>query len=309
MRTPLLPFVLLLSACPATDRSGFWDEGQDDDDATSDDDDAVADDDDGGPQLGPGGSIGIWYWEQADPSGSGLMVGGGFIGHFWEDISAGTPGTRVNGPMDWDSPQGPDDCSVNVWDEADLETTGGTPGVSEERDAGVITLSSPSWSVDIEPWPTTTQHSQYYFELEPALATQFDTYYDIDVEGDEFPAFQTSADLLVHDALHLVDPAAVDGFTLDGADLDITWTGGSADTIWIELHHGSTLEFDNASINCVALNDGSFTIPGDMIAQLPADVLLNLTLGQPRNVTVVVGDIEVDVGSSASTMTNGTRVP
>ena len=299
---PLLLLLLGLPACAVPDGDDF---------ASSDDDDAVADDDDTddgeGPQLGPGGSFGIWYWELPPPSGDGVMSGAGFIASFWEDITAGTPGTRVNGPVTWDSPLGADDCAVNVYDEADLEMTGGTPGLSEERDAGIITVVSPNWSVDVEPWPTTTQQSQYYFELDPDYDVHFDLFYEVSVEGADFPAFDSFDDLLVPDALHLIDPVPAEQFSIGTGDLIIEWDGGSADELWIELHHGSMLEFGNASIQCIALNDGQFTIPAAMTQQLPQGELLNLTIGQPRNVTVTVGTIEVDVGSSASATANGMR--
>ena len=298
----LLISLLLLPACPVPDRADFAGEG-DDDDATVDE---PVDDDDESP-LGPGGSMGIWYWELPPPAGDGVMSGAGFIANFWETLQAGEAGEPVNGPMSWDSPTGADDCAVNVYDEADLETTGGVPGISEERDAGIITLVSPSWSADVEPWPTSKQQSQYYFELDPDYAVHFDTYYEVSVEGADFPAFDSLTDLLVPDALHLIDPVPAELFDVGTGDFVIEWDGGSADEIWIELHHGSMLEFDNASIQCIALNDGQFTIPAAMTQQLPQGELLNLTIGQPRNVTVTVGTIEVDVGSSASATANGMR--
>jgi hypothetical protein len=302
----LLISLFFVSACPQPDIDNPWDE-YDDDDAANDDD-AATDDDDDEPQLGPGGSIGIWYWELPPPDpADGVMIGAGFVGNFWEDLVPGVPGKPVNGPYDWEGPDGLDDCALNVYDEADMEYTEGTPGVSEERDAGVITLESPNWSVDIEPWATTTQGSQYYFELDPYYEVHFDTFYDITVEGATFPAFDSFAELLVPDAIHLVYPVQAEQFELGAADFDIEWEGGSLDQIWIELHHGSMLEFGNASITCVADNDGAFSIPAAMIAQLPAGELLNLSISQPRNVTVVVEDIEVDVGSAASATANGTR--
>lgn len=304
MRTLLFPALALLIGCPTTTPEFDWDDPID---LPDDIDDPADDDDDDEPQLGPGGSMGIWYWELPPPSGDGVMSGAGFIANFWEDLQAGTPGVPVNPGFEWDSPQGTDDCAINVYDAADLEVTGGVPGVSEERDAGIITVTSPNWSIDVEPWPTTTQQSQYYWEIDPDNEVHFDTLYDISVEGAEFPGFESIGDLLVPDAIHFIDPLPAGSFAIPTGDFVIEWDGGSLDEVFIELHHGNQLEFDNVSIHCTALNDGEFSIPAAMTELLPAGELLNLTIGQPRNVSVLVGDIVVDVGSSASAQANGMR--
>jgi hypothetical protein len=289
---------LLLCGCP-TDIGGFTDgEGPDDDDDTS------GDDDDDGEALGPGGYFGVWYWEQPPTDDDDdYQAVAGFSASFDDTIVASIPG---EGGIDWASPE-TEECVVTTWDADDTIVTGGVPGEYEEMDAGVLTLSSPSWSVDLVAWDHVGP-SQYYFELNPDYDVHFEAFYEVSCQGADFPAFESVAELLVPAALHLTSPLPSETFEVSDEDFVVTWDGGSLDEIWIEFHASDEFEYDNVQINCVADNDGSFTIPADLVTQLPQGELLVLALQQPRTETLVVGDIEVDVGSGASAQASGERL-
>ncbi len=304
MRTSiLLALGLLLTACPPTDEElGFAE--ADDDDATPDDDDVIpADDDDGDDGLGPGGSFGVWYWELPDPSGSGYQAVSGFNASFHDTLATGEAGV---GGVDWGSPADVDECAITTWDAADTTVSGGIPAETEEMDAGVITFTSPNWTVDLEPWDHVGP-SQYYFELNPVYDVHFEEFYAVSATGSDFPAFDSVTDLLIPAALHLTAPEASEYFEVPEGDFEVTWDGGSLDEIWIEFHTSDDLTFDNVAINCRADNDGVFSIPGDMTAQFPPGERLTLILHQPRSETFVVDGYELGVGSSASAQSNGER--
>ena len=301
----ILPLLLLctlpvlLCGCPTSIGSFTHGEQEgDDDDAGPDDDD-----DDDGEDLGPGGYFGVWYWEQPPTEGDDdYMAVAGFNASFTDTIVASIPG---EGGIDWADPH-EDDCAVTTWDAEDAEVTGGVPGEYEEMDAGTLTFTSPDWSVELEAWDHVGP-SQYYFELNPDYEVHFDQFYEVSASGADFPAFQSTAELLVPAALHLTSPLPSETFELTDDDFVVTWDGGSLDEIWIEFHASEDFEEDNVQINCRANNDGMFVIPADLVAQLPADELLVLALQQPRNTNLVVGDIELDVGSGASAQSSGVR--
>lgn len=277
----------LLAACADNPGASFDQAGPDDDDVEA---------------LGPRGRFGAWYWEQPDPGGAGYQTTAGFNGTFTRVIRASVPG---EGGIEWASP-GQDDCAVTTWDAEDAETTGGVPGEYEEMDAGTITLSSPTWSVDLEPWDH-GGNSQYYFELNPDHEVFFEEYYVVEASGEDFPAFESASDLLVPAALHMTQPPTAGYFEMADGDFEVRWDGGSLETIWIELHASEEHEFDNVQVNCNADDDGSFVIPADTVALLPRGERLVLALQQPRNTSFEVDGYLVDVGSGASAQAAGER--
>ncbi len=259
---------------------------------------------DTGEQLGPGGYFGVWYWEMpsSDESAPWEAVSG-FNASFVETLVASVAG---EGGVEWASP-GSEECVATVWDAADLEVVGGVPGEYEEMDAGTITFASPSWSVELEAWDHVGP-SQYYFELNPDYAVHFEEYYEVSAVGDDMPTFSSTAELLIPAAIHLVWPPNNGLFEVpEDDDLVITWDGGSLDEIWIEFHPNEQFQYDNVQINCLATNDGEFAIPQDLIELLPTGESLVLALQQPYTDTFMVGDIELSVGSGASTQCNGER--
>ena len=104
-------------------------------------------------------------------------------------------------------------------------------------------------------------------------------------------------------ALLLQEPAPTAAFAIDGS-LEIAWTGGSEETLWLELHNETTLTTGNAQITCSVANDGAFEIPAELTAQLPPDAL-RLVLGQPVSGWFEAGGYRVDVGSTATVETRG----
>lgn len=273
--------------------------GEDDGDGlpADDDDDAV-----GGPGAGPGGNFGIWYWEMPPGDSGGDYVSvAGFLGSFADQVTESIPGT---GGLEWNHPEEPDSCAATIWDADDRRVTGGTDGQTDPLHAGTITLSSPSWSVDLEPeWNRGFFH--YGLELNPDYEVHFETYYELEATGATFPGFDSTAELLVPAPLHLLSPAPSDDFEVSDEDFTIEWVGGSFEELWLEFHNGGGLEYNNVQINCRPLNDGSFTIPGELLDLFEPQDQLVILLSQPRNVSLVVGEHSIDVGSAASVQASG----
>lgn len=300
----LLVFLVLVTGCSdgATHflRSGAGDEPDSDGTGTPDNGD---DGEPGGPGAGPGGHLGIGYWAEVPDSGEYATGGGaGFGAQFTNEVTKGIAGTSG---IEWNSPGDPDSCAVTVWNEADNWTEGGVPGESEPLHAGALTLTGPSWSIEMEPaWEG--GEFQYTAELNPDFELHFDTYYGLSASGGTFPAFESSEALLVPDPVFLLDPHPDDGFDVTHEDFTIEWTGGDAEELHLEFHNGGGREYNNVQIQCRPLNDGSFTIPGNMIALFGNEDLLRLMLSQTRNVDLVVGDLVVDIASASSTGASGT---
>lgn len=291
----LIALPLFLLGCATSSAGGF---------SSGEGPDEEVDEEEEDP-LGPGGLFGVWYWEL--PSDTGGLDDyepvAGFNASFTDTIVASIPG---EGGIEWASP-GPEECVVTTWDADDALVTGGLPGESEEMDAGIITLSTPAWTVDLEAW-NHDGPSQYYFELNPDHEVYFDAFYEVSTSGDDMPAFSSVSELLVPAALHLSWPHISGWFEVPEDDMVVTWTGGSMDEVWIEFHADELFEYDNVQINCRADNDGEFAIPQDLTELLPTGESLVLALQQPRTTTFVVDDISIDVGSGASAQCNGERL-
>jgi hypothetical protein len=82
--------------------------------------------------------------------------------------------------------------------------------------------------------------------------------------------------------------------------------GGSAEELHLEFHNEGDHEYNNVEVHCRPLNDGSFIIPGEIVALFGNEDHIQLMLSQPRNVELVVGDFFVDVASASSTSVSGT---
>ena len=290
----LVPLLLLLVAC-----------GPDADDAftrgpTVDDDD---DDDAEGPEiLETAGSVGVFYWEKPDDQGD-LQAGAQFSASFWNVLQQGEAGT---GGVDIAAPQGVDECEITLWTPADAEVVGGVAELRQQLLAGPLSLTSPTWTVDLSPnandGPTT-----YYFELNPDYAIHFEAPYAVEASGGQFPAFELTDVLALPAALTLTAPTTDTYFTLDGAGFDLSWTGGREERLWIELGNESPTDEQLVQINCDVLNDGSFTVPAELMAQVPTGYELRLTLDQPVSDSFEVDGRSVGVGATSSAQALGAR--
>ena len=300
---PLLLLSLLLTACADGpfdfSRDGVGDPNDSDDGGFSDDDDDGVP---GGPGAGPMGFFQIGYWDEVPDAGESFGGGGaGFNAGFIDDITQGSPST---GGVNFNRAKEPDSCGVTVWNAEDEETEGGTPGESQPLHAGVLTVTSPSWeaSVDVD-WENGDFH--YNLEFDPDWEIHFESYYEVRATGGTFPGFESTQELLLPDPIHLLYPDPDAGYDVTDEDFTIEWVGGTAEELHLEFHNGGGHEFNNVAINCRPLNDGSFTIPGEMVSLFDNQQQIQLLLSQTRNVELVVDDYSIDVVSSVSTTAAG----
>jgi hypothetical protein len=298
----LLAVLLLLLGCSDTSTQ-FWGGEPEDPDGDGDPWDDDDDGDPGGPGAGPGGFLNIGYWDEVPAAGESIYGGAaGFNAQFSDEITQGIPET---GGVKFRSAGAPDTCAFTVWDAADTATEGGVPGESQPLHAGVLTLSSPTWSVEMEvDWEG--GHFQYTTEFDLDWQIHFETYYEVSATGGTFPAFHSTEELLVPDPIHLLEPDPDVGFDVTDEDFTIEWVGGSAEELHLEFHNGGDHEYGNVGVHCRPLNDGSFTIPGHIVGLFGNEDSIQLMLSQPRNVDFEVGNFVIDMGSAASTTASGT---
>jgi hypothetical protein len=285
---PLLP--LLLTAC-APPPDGFP-RG-----AASDDVDEPAP-----VALETAGSVGIFAWREPDPAG-GVAAGAQFSASFWSVVDPGDPG---EGGVTIAPPSDVDACALTLWTAEDAEVVGATPAVRQELLAGAITLSGPSWSAEVLP-NANDGATTYYFELDPDHVIDFDSTYSVAAPGGTFPGFDVPDAIALPADLWLLAPASDAWFALDGGDWALAWQGGSEEELWIELANEAPHPTDNVQITCRAANDGAFTIPAALMAQVPEGVELRLTLDQPVSSSFQVNGLTVGVGATASAQALGMR--
>jgi len=157
------------------------------------------------------------------------------------------------------APQDPDECATAQYTLEDVQNM--DPGEYIEQSAGTITVDGEGLSLDLEP---TMEDGQlvYYAELEENEVT-YGGVYEVAAKGDEFPAFSG-----VLETTELIDLVSLDGFdTLDG-DVSIQWEGNDGAHAFVTLV-SMTEEYDAGGIVCSVENDGDFTIPGELVADLP----------------------------------------
>jgi hypothetical protein len=84
--------------------------------------------------------------------------------------------------------------------------------------------------------------------------------------------------------LEVTSPTLDSGAELERADTELQWTKGSADSVTIEIL-GETPQRIFV-LRCQATDDGSFTIPGDLLDQLPAGLDISLYVTRLQDVWV-----------------------
>jgi hypothetical protein len=253
--------------------------------------------------IGPYGRLGIWYWEQPpSPGDVDYTSVSGFIADFVDEIDPGTAGT---GGVDFNGPDGLDDCAITIWDAADTVVSGGTPSVTVDLEAGDITLTSPTWTEVIAPG-TGNAAMQYVLEIEPELEVHFDTPYIVSSTGGTFPAFGFTSSLVLQEPIHLLAPAPAVFFEAGPVDLEIEWEGGeAAEPIHLELQTSLELTTGNSLIQCSLTNDGEFVIPGGLLAQFPSGQQVRLLLSQNIDVVEDVDGYPVTLQASTSAQSLG----
>jgi hypothetical protein len=235
----------------------------DDDDAVGDDDDAVGDDDDATIPESTDGNVSLTLYRMPDGQG-GVMEGGSFGAMFFEELVAPTGGVV------YDMPAGPEDCAVTTYTYNDLMS--GTQGQYDYLSAGPLTVEGPGGSFTVQ--PTTGGGVVSYSEL---LQLGSDLVpgatYEIDAAGADLSAFHATIEMPAD--LNVTSPSIAQTFHANGA-LDVQWSGGENASVWISV---STVAGQNYGYAyCEVTNDGSFTVPANVMGQLPAgDATLTVT--------------------------------
>ncbi len=242
---------LALSGCPADEPGGGGGDDDDDDSANpGDDDDFIGDDDDFHAETE--GTVSLMY-----SNANGMDFGVNFGAGFNTIVTPATPGYMTNLPV------GMDDCALTHFTQEEL--LGGDPGEYISESAGTITLSGGGINLDIE--PQNQQGTIVYAEMFPTNQFQFSTDYSVTAAGDEFPAF--SGTLPMTSQLTLVTPEPQGMFQLPGGDFLIEWSGYDGSDAAIIMTFVDQ-DQNGAAIFCIVNNDGSFTVPGNLIDQFPA---------------------------------------
>ncbi len=229
--------------------------GDDDDDSEADDDDIYDDDDDVVPDS-INGSITISHYRM--PDGMGGVLESAYFGALFYDVVVEPSGT-----LEFATPAGTDDCAITLYDLDDLN--GGSAGQYAYLDAGVLTVVWPGGN------PFTVQ-PQYpgdlvSYQQELALGSQlvFGQQYEVDSSGADLSPFHGALRMPLE--LDLTSPHPGQTFHLEGA-LDVQWTGGDSDDVWIYLSTSDGFEY--GYVSCQAANDGSFSVPANLANQLPS---------------------------------------
>ena len=235
----------------------------DDDDAVGDDDDAVGDDDDATIPESTDGNIALTLYRMPDGVG-GVNEGGSFSAMFFEELAAPTGGVV------YDMPAGPEDCAVTTYTYSDL--VGGTPGQYDYLSAGPLTVQGPGGSFTVQPSfgggvVSYSELLQLGSDLVPGAT------YEIDAAGADLSPFHATIEMPAD--LTVTSPPIAQSFSAPGA-LDIQWSGGENASVWISV---SVVAGQNYGyVYCEANNDGSFSVPSTVMAQLPSgDATLTVT--------------------------------
>jgi len=239
-----------LVGCPAPESGG----GGDDDDSANpgDDDDFFPDDDDDDMNAETDGTVSLMYSEAG-----GMDFGVNFAATFNTVVTPATPGYMTNIPV------GMDDCAITHFTQDEL--MGGDPGEYVSESAGTISLSGAGISVDID--PQNQDGVIGYAQQFPTGQFDFGVDYAVSAAGDEFPAFSGTLQMTAQPAL--VTPEAQGMFQVLGGDFPVEWAGydGSEAGIFMTF---MGQDQNGAVILCIINNDGAFTIPGNLVDQLPS---------------------------------------
>ena len=247
-----------LCGCPSDDDDSADDDAGDDD--ASDDDGA---DDDGGDDdtVEPSeinGLVDLSYSESPDGNG-GVNPAGRFYATF------PTLATAASG-VDLAMPAGSEQCALTTYTQSELENT--TPAVYTYESAGTLTFAGPSGDQLMNPTDGANGLIFYQLLLNPGTQLQFDTISGVSADGDEFGAFDAPEALVMPEEIELTSPTVGPSFNVNG-DLTVTWTGGNTDTVMLFLATADPGN-DYGYLACEADNDGSFTLPGADIGQMPS---------------------------------------
>ena len=271
MRITLLSLLCLLAAvsltcagCPSGDDTD--DDATADDDATSDDDSATDDDDD--DDMGDdddtftpdeiAGEV-LVELNEFNNGGGGMVSMGRFYAQFY-DIT-----TPASGGVAYNVPTGMDECAVTLYTLEDINSE--IPADVEYLAGGTLTIASSGGSNALEPISAGTLTFYQQAGVTPGTAMPYDTFYSVRLDGDAFPAFNFQESLEMPPEFHLVNPTPAQTVVLTG-DYTVQWTGGgNHDATWIVITVNAIQDYGH--VQCKVTNDGEFTIPADILSQLP----------------------------------------
>ncbi len=263
---PLLLAGMALVACtePGDDDDAADDDTADDDIADDDiaddddaDDDATDDDDDTSeaPAVEElGGYLSVLYTHLMLTGMDQEMADAG--GRFHTYLSGSDEGSFAHMEMDSCAYHGPDDPSTF----GDLQFVG--------RTAGDVKLVLGGDDVPLS--PSTGEDGQPIYQnggLTVGGTFQFDGSYGIEATGADVPAFSIDEAIHVPPNAQPMTPALSDGWYWTGGDWPITWSGTTDGELRLTL---MLLEgFDSHEVLCRLQDDGAFSIPADMLGNLP----------------------------------------
>ncbi len=264
----VLVVAILVVGCPEYGE----DDPLDDDDAADDDTTKPDDDDSADGHDKPPSTIGfaMLYFSEFPNGQGGMTAHAAFSAEFKEVLDPGEPGEFT-----FEMPEGVDSCAVTVWGASDVDV--GTGGSFLYHSAGALTLDGPTGTFTADPQEDGDRVS-YYLDLAPDQQVIPGSEWSVAAVGDGIPAFQTDDVLKLPARVELQSPQVGPEFAVDG-DFELTWSGGGIDTLWIELSDADPSDEDNATIYCMADNDGSFVIEAKYTDELPDD-FVNLTVAQ-----------------------------
>ncbi len=205
--------------------------------------------------VAPDGHVFLRHSEQFEYGG--IQSAGLARAQFYQTISPFESGL--------DMPTGPEDCGVTVY-------TGSPPGMQladyAYESAGTLSIAGAAGSWNLEP-KQSGDEIYYSTELAPGTELQLGAAYDVSATGGDFPAFDAPKGLPMPPEMQLTSPALGDPFSL-GGDFTVTWSGGDPATeVWLFLLVDGPNE-QRGQLICLADNDGSFTMPAELVDQLPS---------------------------------------
>ena len=165
-----------------------------------------------------------------------------------------------------------DTCQVSTTDFGDftIPTLDGAPVDVTSLSAGeVLTVSSPAGTyVELQ---RDEGFGFIFYDVDTDLPTPIPTELTVDIPGDEFPAFSNVA---IPNVAPLTGVSPGFGQTLT-ADTVFTWDAGNNENARIDITLVDTSALldpsqELVSVSCLAIDDGSFQIPAQTAAQLPA---------------------------------------
>jgi len=246
----------------ASDDDASGDDDASDDDASDDDasdDDASGDDDTFPPAEDTHGGISLaWFAGDYGFEYEAMTAGAVFYDLVDYDPEAGAPD-------ELDPYEGLDDCAL--WRFTDPGTGGGT---TVYRSAGTVRIETIDWVVELDP-----QHSgsviSYSSDLSGAgLDPPWGDPVLFEAEGDDVPGFSLDPPGSFPEPIEVTQPDLSYEAPLVRDDVRFRWSGSSGQPLTLGVGASNGAGTVSWSLWCRVEDDGDFTVPGELMAELPA---------------------------------------